>query len=65
MADFNGNDSYYADSNSQGFSIPSTTEEVIGIGILIDNHGNNDAFQNAIKENLLLYRTNWGLVLNK
>ena len=65
LADFYGNDGYSANGDSQGFSYPSKTEEVIGIGILIDNQGNNDTFRNMLKENLLLYRPNGGLILNK
>jgi len=61
LADFCGNDGYYANDNSQGFSSPSKTEDIIGIGMLIDNQGNRDTLQ----ENLLLYRANGGLVLNK
>jgi len=65
LADFCGNDSYHANDNSQGFSTPSKTEDVIGIGMLLDNQGDHDIFHEPIPENLLLYRPNWGLVLNK
>ncbi|MBE7446069.1 MAG: PDZ domain-containing protein [Planctomycetia bacterium] len=65
LADFCGNDRYQAQGNSQGFSSPSKTEEISGIGILIDNQGDHDIFHDTIAENLLLYRTNGGLVLNK
>lgn len=65
LADFCGNDSYYANDNSQGFSSPSKTEDIIGIGMLIDNQGDRDIFHEILQENLLLYRPNGGLVLNK
>lgn len=65
LADFCGNDGYYANDNSQGFSSPSKTEDIIGIGMLIDNQGNSDIFRDILQENLLLYRSNGGLVLNK
>ncbi len=65
LADFCGNDAYQSHGNSQGISSPSKTEEISGMGILIDNQGDNDTFQNTIVENLLLYRPNGGLVLNK
>jgi hypothetical protein len=65
LADFCGNDAYQAHGNSQGISSPSKTEEISGMGILIDNQGDHDTFQNTIAENLLLYRPNGGLVLNK
>ena len=65
LADFYGNDGYSANGDSQGFSFPSKTEAVVGIGILIDNQGNNDTFRNMLKGNLLLYRHNGGLILNK
>ena len=65
LADFCGNDGYYANDNSQGFSSPSKTEDIIGIGMLIDNQGNRDTFHDTLQENLLLYRPNGGLVLNK
>lgn len=65
LADFHGNDTYDANDRSQGFSTPSKTEEISGIGILIDNHGERDTFHDAIAENLLLYRPNGGLVLNR
>ena len=65
LADFCGDDSYRANDNSQGFSSPSKTEDIIGIGMLIDNQGNRDIFRDILQENLLLYRPNGGLVLNK
>ena len=65
LADFCGNDSYHANDNSQGFSTPSKTEDIIGIGMLIDNQGNRDIFHDSLQENLLLYRHNGGLLLNK
>lgn len=65
LADFCGNDGYYANDNSQGFSSPSKTEDIIGIGMLIDNQGNRDTFHDILRENLLFYRANGGLVLNK
>lgn len=65
LADFHGNDTYDANDRSQGFSDPSKTEEISGVGILIDNQGDRDTFHDAIAENLLLYRPNGGLVLNK
>lgn len=65
LTDFYGNDVYQANDNSQGASSPSKTEEISGIGILIDNQGNHDIFHDFIAENLLLYRPNGGLVLNK
>jgi len=65
LADFCGNDSYHANDNSQGFSSPSKTEDIIGIGMLIDNQGNRDIFRDTLQENLLLYRANGGLILNK
>lgn len=65
LADFFGNDVYDANDHSQGVSSPSKTEEVSGMGIFIDNQGNQDLFHDAITENRLLYRTNGGLVLNK
>lgn len=65
LADFHGNDIYDANDRSQGFSDTSKTEEISGIGILIDNHGERDTFHGAIAENLLLYRSNGGLVLNR
>ncbi len=65
LADFCGNDGYRANDNSQGFSSPSKTEDIIGIGMLIDNQGNRDTFHDTLQENLLLYRANGGLVLNK
>jgi len=65
LADFCGDDSYRANDNSQGFSSPSKTEDIIGIGMLIDNQGNRDTFHDTLPENLLLYRANGGLLLNK
>jgi hypothetical protein len=65
LADFQGNDVYQADSNSQGFSVPSQNEEFISMGILADNQGDKDVFQNVVKENVLLYRANGGVLLNK
>ena len=65
LADFCGDDSYRANDNSQGFSSPSKTEDIIGIGMLIDNQGNRDTFHDTLQENLLLYRANVGLLLNK
>ncbi len=65
LADFCGNDGYYANDNSQGFSSPSKTEDIIGIGMLIDNQGNRNIFRDTLQENLLLYRANGGLLLNK
>ncbi len=65
LADFSGNDSYQANDNSQGFSSPSKTEDIIGIGMLIDNQGNRDIFHDSLQKNLLLFRPNGGLVLNK
>ena len=65
LADFCGNDGYHANDNSQGFSTPSKTEDIIGIGMLIDNQGNLDIFRDTLQENLLLYRHNGGLLLNK
>ena len=65
LADFCGNDGYYANDNSQGFSSPSKTEDIVGIGMLLDNQGNRDIFHDTLQENLLLYRPNGGLVLNK
>lgn len=65
LADFCGDDSYRANDNSQGFSSPSKTEDIIGIGMLIDNQGNRDTFRDILQENLLLYRANVGLLLNK
>ena len=65
LADFCGNDGYYANDNSQGFSSPSKTEDIIGIGMLIDNQGKRDIFHDSLQENLLLYRHNGGLILNK
>jgi len=65
LADFCGNDGYYANDNSQGFSSPSKTEDIIGIGMVIDNQGNRDTFHDTLPENLLLYRAKGGLVLNK
>ena len=62
---FCGNDSYHANDNSQGFSTPSKTEDIIGIGMLIDNQGNQDIFHDSLQENLLLYRPNGGPLLNK
>ncbi len=65
LADFCGDDSYRANDNSQGFSSPSKTEDIIGIGMLIDNQGNRDTLHDTLPENLLLYRANGGLLLNK
>ncbi len=65
LADFYGNDSYHANDLSQGISSPSKTEEISGMGMLIDNQGDHDIFHDTILENRLLYRTNGGLVLNK
>lgn len=65
LADFFGNDRYDANDHSQGVSSPSKTEDMLGIGILIDNQGDHDVFHDTITENLLLYRPNGGLVLNK
>ncbi|MDO8140447.1 MAG: PDZ domain-containing protein [Candidatus Brocadiales bacterium] len=65
LADFSGNDSYHANDNSQGFSSPSKTEDIIGIGMLIDNQGARDIFHDILQKNLLLYRPNGGLILNK
>ncbi|MBI5677024.1 MAG: hypothetical protein HZC52_00715 [Planctomycetes bacterium] len=65
LADFCGDDSYRANDNSEGFSSPSKTEDIIGIGMLIDNQGNRDTFHDTLQENLLLYRANGGLLLNK
>ncbi|BBO18289.1 conserved hypothetical protein [Candidatus Brocadia pituitae] len=65
LADFFGNDMYDANDHSQGVSLLSKTEDILGIGILIDNQGNHDVFHDTIAENLLLYRPNGGLVLNK
>ncbi len=42
LADFCGNDVYQAQGNSQGVSSPSKTEEISGMGILIDNQGDHD-----------------------
>ena len=64
LADFSGNDRYRANDNSQGFSSPSKTEDVIGMGMLLDNQGDGDIFHDPIRENLLLYRAG-GVVLNK
>src|SRR3990170_8095205 len=65
LADFCGNDGYYANDNSQGFSSPSKTEDMVSIGMLLDNQGNRDTFHGILQENLLLYRANGGLILNK
>lgn len=65
LADFWGNDAYYANGNSQGFSSPSKTEEINSIGILLDNQGDRDIFHEPIPDNLLLYRLNGGVVLNR
>lgn len=65
LADFYGNDVYQANDNSQGVSFPSKTEEIRGMGMLIDNQGNQDIFHETIAENLLFYGPNGGLVLNK
>lgn len=65
LADFYGNDAYYADDSSQGVSSPSKTEEITGIGILADNQGDHDIFSDPINENLLFYRVNGGVILNK
>ncbi|MFN3531154.1 MAG: PDZ domain-containing protein [Candidatus Brocadia sp.] len=65
LADFYGDDVYQANDNSQGVSSPSKTEEISGIGILIDNQGDHDTFHDPIAEKLLLYRTNGGIILNK
>ncbi len=65
LADFFGNDLYDANDHSQGVSLLSKTEDILGIGILIDNQGDHDVFHDTIAENLLLYRPNGGLVLNK
>ncbi|KAB2833001.1 MAG: hypothetical protein F9K48_09365 [Candidatus Brocadia sp.] len=65
LADFNGNDVYHANDQGQGISSPSKNEEVSGIGMLIDNQGDHDIFHDTIAENLLLYRPNGGVVLNK
>ena len=65
LADFSGNDRYRANDNSQGFSSPSKTEDVIGMGMLLDNQGDGDTFHDPIRENLLLYRAGGGVVLNK
>lgn len=65
LADFQGNDTYDANDRSRGVSLPSQTEEVRGMGIFIDNQGGRDIFHDIIAENLLLYRSNGGLVLNR
>ncbi len=65
LADFSGNDKYRANDNSQGFSSPSKTEDVIGMGMLLDNQGDGDIFHDPIRENILLYRAGGGVVLNK
>ncbi|MDO8141901.1 MAG: PDZ domain-containing protein [Candidatus Brocadiales bacterium] len=65
LADFCGNDGYYANDNCQGFSSPSKTEDIVGIGMLLDNQGILDIFRDTLEENLLLYRANGGLILNK
>ncbi|NOG41055.1 MAG: hypothetical protein HND38_05885 [Planctomycetes bacterium] len=65
LADFYGNDTYDANDPSQGVSSPSKTEEITGIGIVIDNQGDRDTFHDPIAENLLLYRPSGGLVLNR
>lgn len=65
LADFYGDDAYYANDTSQGVSSPSKTEEIIGIGILADNHGDHDVFSDLIKEKLLFYRVNGGVILNR
>lgn len=65
LADFCGNDLYGANDHSHGVSSLSKTEEIGGMGIFIDNQGNRDVFPDTIAENLLLYRSNGGLVLNR
>lgn len=65
LTDFYGDDVYYANDTSQGVSSPSKTEEIIGIGILADNHGDHDIFSDPIKEKLLFYRVNGGVILNR
>ena len=65
LADFYGDDVYQANGNSQGISSPSKTEDIFGMGILIDNQGNQDIFHCPVAENQLFYRTDGGLVLNK
>ncbi|MDR4508355.1 MAG: PDZ domain-containing protein [Candidatus Brocadiaceae bacterium] len=65
LADFSGNDGYHGQNNCQGISVPSKTEKIDSIGMLIDNQGDNDIFHDPIKENVLVFRPNGGLVLNK
>ncbi len=65
LADFSGNDVYDANDRSQGASCPSTNEEMPGMGMLFDNEGDRDVFHDAIPEDMLFYRTSWGIVLNK
>ncbi|MCF6149199.1 MAG: PDZ domain-containing protein [Candidatus Kuenenia sp.] len=65
LADFQGNDIYHAKDSSQGFSFPSKTEEIIGIGMLLDNQGDSDVFRDIIEKDTLFYRENGGLILNK
>ncbi len=65
LADFCGDDAYYANDTSQGVSSPSKTEEIIGIGILADNQGDHDVFSDSVKEKLLFYRVNGGVILNR
>lgn len=65
LADLYGNDTYHANDLSQGISIPSKTEEVNGMGMLLDNQGDHNIFHDSIAKNLLFYRSNGGLVLNK
>jgi len=66
LADFYGNDTYQTKGdNCQGISMPSKTEEINGIGMLVDNHGIRDIFRETIKTDHLLYRSDGGLVLNK
>ncbi|MBM4054566.1 MAG: PDZ domain-containing protein [Planctomycetes bacterium] len=65
LADFQGNDMYHAKDSSQGVSFPSKTEEIIGIGMLLDNQGESDVFRDAIEKDSLFYRANGGILLNK
>lgn len=65
LADFQGNDVYRAKDSSQGFSFPSKTEEITGIGMLLDNQGESDVFCDAVQGDTVFYRANGGLLLNK
>ncbi len=65
LADFQGNDVYRAKDSSQGFSFPSKTEEITGIGMLLDNQGERDVFSDVVQGDTLFYRANGGLLLNK